>query len=118
MKALISLENNDKLIIKPSDKGGNVVLLNSPDYCQMCLAILQDSSCYKTLSYNPTNIYMMELKSILDMALGSLIISKQEYEFMLPSNPVTSKIHKGTTPLKGRPIVSGVGNLECWDIFR
>lgn len=60
---------------------------------------------------------MSELKSILDMAWGNLIISKQEYEYLLPSNPVIStfyglpKVHNGTNPLKGRSIVSGVGYL-------
>lgn len=46
MEALRNSEIHDSLIIKPSDKGGNVIVLNSPDYRHMCLSILQDPNCY------------------------------------------------------------------------
>lgn len=94
MKAMLSLEKSNKLIIKPSDKGGSVVLLNSLDYRQMCLSILQDPNCYEILSHNPSNIYMTELKSILDETLSNLIISKQEYKYLLPSSRVTSTFYR------------------------
>lgn len=60
---------------------------------------------------------MSELKGILDAAVGNSIISKQEFDYLLPTNPVMStfyglpKVHKGTNSLKGRRIVSGVDNL-------
>lgn len=69
MKALLGLEKNDKLIIKPLYKGSNVVLLNSPDYRRhMCFSILQNPNCYEILPHNPSNIYLTELKPILDEA--------------------------------------------------
>lgn len=83
----------------------------------MCLEILQDTDCYEVLVQNPTPQYARKLKELVSDALTSKIISKQEYEFLIPTFPVIStfyglpKIHKGLSPLKGRPIVSGVNNL-------
>lgn len=86
-------------------------------YREMCRNILCDRDCYETLSENPTKIYKSELKTLLDEAMGEKVISKQEYGFLLPAHPVIAtfyglpKVHKGYSPLKERPIVSGVNNL-------
>lgn len=55
-QALNSLCNNTKITIKPSDKGGNVVLMNNEDYVRMCQNILDNGEWYKTIpldSYKP-----------------------------------------------------------------
>lgn len=57
------------------------------------------------------------MDSILDNALSDTLISRNEYQYMNREHPkmacfyATPKIHKGISPLKGRPIVSGIGNL-------
>lgn len=116
-QALMSLERNNKIIIKSPDKAGNIVVLNSSVYREMCLAILRDTNCYEILPESATRQYRNKLKSILDEALQNRVISIQEHGFLLPENPVVAtfyglhKIHKGLCPLNGWPIVSGVNNL-------
>ncbi|XP_044141738.1 LOW QUALITY PROTEIN: acetylserotonin O-methyltransferase-like [Bufo gargarizans] len=66
MSALQSLERDKSIIIKPSDKGGNLVILDQPLYVQMCMDLLKDRGGYGTLTSNPTIQFKAELKSILD----------------------------------------------------
>lgn len=115
--SLMSLQRNDKIVIKISDKGANIVVLDTCSYKEMCLNILQDRECYEVLPTSPTGRYKEELKTILDDALEDKVISKQESHFLLPACPVIAtfyglpKIHKGYNPLKGRPILSGINSL-------
>lgn len=44
IKELMDLPN---VIIKPSDKGGNVVLMNTDQYKRICTNILQNDSWYR-----------------------------------------------------------------------
>ncbi|XP_044142546.1 uncharacterized protein LOC122932281 isoform X1 [Bufo gargarizans] len=114
MEALRSLERDETIVIKPSDKGGNLVILDSLLYKNMCLDLLKDREGYEILHNNPTVMYLGELKNILDMGLQNKVISTTKYTFLLPVKPLVAtfyglpKVHKGTSPLKGRPIVSGV----------
>ncbi|XP_073422111.1 uncharacterized protein [Dendrobates tinctorius] len=115
--ALEALKKNDQIVVKPSDKGGNMVILNHIEYREMCYAILQDNSTYEVLKENPMASYKEELQLILSGALAEGVISKTEFDFILPKFPLVAtfyalpKIHKGLNPLKGRPIVSGVDSL-------
>lgn len=116
--ALRALEQDESIIIKPSDKGGNVVLMDRREYEEVCLQILGDHDTYERLPCDPTPQYYKELKTILDKAIDQNLISDDEHKFMLPANPLRQffytlpKIHKGRTPLRGRPIVSGVGSIS------
>lgn len=49
-RALKNLEENQGIVIKPFDKGGNVVLMNKDDYEKMCLKILKNRSRFKEIS--------------------------------------------------------------------
>ncbi|CAJ0967291.1 unnamed protein product [Ranitomeya imitator] len=116
-RALDGLKSNDLLIIKPSDKGGNLVIMDHPEYRAICVSILQDRTTYEILTTNPLESFKNELRSILEKALSNQLISRGEFDFMLPQFPLTAtfyalpKVHKGYHPLKGRPIVSGVDSL-------
>lgn len=66
LRALISMENDDCITIKPSDKEGNIVILNAKAYEQMCLAILNDRSCYKVLPNNSMESFNVELQHLVD----------------------------------------------------
>ncbi|XP_075684194.1 uncharacterized protein LOC142652437 [Rhinoderma darwinii] len=118
MVALRSLKGDDTIIIKPSDKGGNVVVMDRTRYSMMCYQILNDHQCYKVLESDPSMSFRNQLKCILSSAKCLSLISEKEMAFMLPDFPQTAtfyclpKIHKGTKPLKGRPIVSGIDSLS------
>ncbi|CAJ0961582.1 unnamed protein product [Ranitomeya imitator] len=117
-KSLNDLRNNTSLVIKPSDKGGNTVIMDHENYTKMCMSILSDVSSYEILKGDPTADYTAELSRMLTRAFESKLISKSEFGFLLPRFPMVStfyalpKIHKGYSPLKGRPIVSGVDALS------
>lgn len=53
VEALKSLADNNQITIKPSDKGGNIVLLNNEDYINICKKILNNHDWYRQ---NPADI--------------------------------------------------------------
>ncbi|CAJ0952335.1 unnamed protein product [Ranitomeya imitator] len=116
MACLCKLEKDHSITIKPSDKGGNVVIMNTADYRTMCLSLLNRKDEYRVLSHNPMGSFLSELSAIVEGACVDGVVEKEE-EYLVPKNPVIPtfyclpKIHKGTTPLKGRPIVSGNNSL-------
>uniref|UniRef100_A0A8C4RLP3 Uncharacterized protein n=1 Tax=Erpetoichthys calabaricus TaxID=27687 RepID=A0A8C4RLP3_ERPCA len=103
---------NTEIIIKPADKGGALVIMNTSDYIQEAQRQLSNTMHYHKLQEDPTDLYKKELKKIvssfpLDIRdhVNSLIPEnpKMGYFYMLP------KIHKEGNP--GRPIISGIGSL-------
>lgn len=105
------------LIIKPSDKGGNIILMNRSYYVDMARNLLEDRATYETLPNNPTVPYVQELKHLLQEGIDLGCINKDERDFMLDQTPTIAtfyalpKVHKKKTPVPGRPIVSGTDNL-------
>lgn len=83
-------------------------------YRKITLDILSDTRLYRIMTGDPTNIFKSQLESILVRGLGKRLISENDCKFILPSNPQIStfytlpNIHEGISPLKGRPVVSGV----------
>ncbi|CAH2221128.1 Hypothetical predicted protein [Pelobates cultripes] len=78
-KALKELNTDRNIIIKPSDKGGNVVIMDRDHYIDMCMEHLKDTSAYRKLTMDPTTLYLSELKHILDAALENYIITSDEH---------------------------------------
>lgn len=52
-QALKELQDAERLVIKPSDKGGNVVILSTEKYESEVQRLLSDNSTYKSLNSNP-----------------------------------------------------------------
>lgn len=50
-KALQGLQNDQQLVIKPADKGGNTVVMDSTQYQTMCLKILNNTEWYAVSSH-------------------------------------------------------------------
>ncbi|CAJ0944101.1 unnamed protein product [Ranitomeya imitator] len=117
MISLRELESDHERIIKPSDKGGNVVVLDVIQYKQMCYSLLNMDTGYEKLGSNPTTLYHRELKDLVMGAFEKKVIDINERDYLIPSHPVVAtfyclpKVHKGINPLKGRPIVSGIDSL-------
>ncbi|CAJ0966876.1 unnamed protein product [Ranitomeya imitator] len=116
-KAIKELKSLDNIVIKPSDKGGNIVLWPSPMYEKEAFRQLKDSSCYKRLTFNPTSTYQNQLRDMVEQAFYNGTISKEIMDGLVPETPCTPclyllpKVHKSTTNSPGRPIVSGGGGL-------
>ncbi|CAJ0968672.1 unnamed protein product [Ranitomeya imitator] len=121
--ALKELKNLKGVLIKPADKGGNVVVWPIHIYEREAFRQLRDETCYKRLTFNPTSKFQQELQNILDEAFYNGLISKELQNHLIPRHPrmaciyFTPKIHKNPNIPPGRPIVSGNGNL-CETIFK
>ncbi|CAJ0918423.1 unnamed protein product [Ranitomeya imitator] len=116
-EAIKELKSLDNVVIKPSDKGGNIVLWPCSMYEKEASRQLKDSSCYKRLTFNPTFIYQNQLRDMVEQAFYNGTISKETMDGLIPETPRTPclyllpKVHKSTTHPPGRPIVSGGGGL-------
>ncbi len=93
-------------------------LLYFNDYENEIRRQLDDRVFYEFLSADPTNKLKTCIHSKLLSHFENGEFSKNEYEFLKVDFPITPiiytlpKVHKGLdTPLKGRPIVSGIGSL-------
>lgn len=73
------LSDLSHIIIKPSDKGGNV----------MCYKILNNTSWYKRIPPQTVLFHNSDLLSLINMAKSQSIIDKATCEFLshLPTNP-------------------------------
>uniref|UniRef100_A0A8C5N1S5 Reverse transcriptase domain-containing protein n=1 Tax=Leptobrachium leishanense TaxID=445787 RepID=A0A8C5N1S5_9ANUR len=112
-KSLKELESDKSLIIKQSDKGGNVVLMSIDFYERMIYNILDDTDTYARLPKDPTIHFSRQLKDLICLSFEQSLITKSQYEFLLPSSPTIAtfygipKTHKNINEPPGRPIVSG-----------
>ncbi|XP_071999215.1 uncharacterized protein [Engystomops pustulosus] len=122
-RAIDQLAKMRDVVIKPSDKGGNVVVWPVKAYEREALRQLRDSSCYRKLTFNPLNKYTAELTTMLEQAFEDNIITRNQLMALLPKYPKVSsfyllpKVHKELNNPPGRPIVAGMGSL-CEPICR
>ena len=123
-QALKMLKSRDEIIIKPADKGGQIVLQDRANYVLEATRQLQDITYYRPLTqpmYLETQIMVRKL--IDQMKRKHLITAKQAHYLYGPDLPrarlfyLLPKIHKPpenwTVPFlvpPGRPIVSDCGS--------
>ncbi|XP_062833196.1 uncharacterized protein LOC134297981 [Anolis carolinensis] len=97
--------------------GGAVVLLNRIDYVKEVERHLSNTLFYKCIPQDPINKIKSLIRIVCTEGLSLGYISLQTYEFLqnqFPRTPVfyvLPKIHKGTIPPPGRPIVSGTASI-------
>ncbi|XP_056376037.1 uncharacterized protein LOC130273370 isoform X1 [Hyla sarda] len=117
-QTLKKLAENRNIVIRPADKGGGVVILNTEDYIKEANRLLTDPKFYKTLPTDPTKKYTDELKTLVNEGFQTGVLNKSEKDFILihePSLPIfyyLPKVHKNTENPPGRPIVSGIGSVS------
>ncbi|XP_077344465.1 uncharacterized protein LOC143988608 [Lithobates pipiens] len=115
--AIKSLQKNTNLIIKPADKGGNLVIMEVVQYTSMCRNILSNRNWYrpisKTVILNYRNIYL----NLIFKAYQQGVIDLNTWKFLnikdpkIPTFYALPKIHKSQTNPPGRPIISGCSCL-------
>ena len=77
-KALLDLANDPSITIKPADKGGSIVIMNTDDYVKSCLNSLSDSNFYEELPTDPNPKCRTDLDQTIDDLLSSNIINEFE----------------------------------------
>ena len=106
--ALTDLKHDPTIIIKPADKGGAIVILNTEDYITEAHRQLNNTNHYHTLRNDPTPNFHKEIQQYIQSIQQHL--DKNTYRFLKTQNPNTArfyllpKIHKEGNP--GRPIIS------------
>ncbi|XP_056410173.1 uncharacterized protein LOC130340502 [Hyla sarda] len=91
--ALKELSENKSIVIRNADKGGNIIVLDSGLYKQLNEDMLLDTSTYRKLRNDPTKMYQMEFKKILEEGVALGAINKKLEEYLFVENPVTPVFH-------------------------
>ncbi|CAJ0921796.1 unnamed protein product [Ranitomeya imitator] len=97
---LDALARNPSITIKPADKGGAVVVMDSMKYKAEIQRQLADSSIYAKLPGNPTSGFQRELQLVVSDSLSMGLIDHKLSEFLIVDFPVT--------PLRGTAMGSNV----------
>ncbi|XP_040178452.1 uncharacterized protein LOC120911183 [Rana temporaria] len=123
-EALEKLKDCHQLTIKPSDKGGNIVIQTNDQYRSMCLKILSNKDWYIPIPKSTIIRYETEFYALVDGAFSQGVINQDTWEFIrikypkIPTFYCLPKVHKDIVNPPGRPIVSGNGalteNLSMW----
>jgi hypothetical protein len=108
---------NQEIVIKPADKGGAIVIQDTSDYIETCMAILSDGNFYRKLSEDPTPQIHSNLLNLLKDLSSSYNLQDLKIKDLVNRYPgpgrfyTLPKIHKLGNPPPGRPIVSGNGTV-------
>ena len=110
LEALKSLRKDESIIVKPSDKGKGLVLLNKDDYVTKAQTV---TSTYQKLKGDPTRKTEAETKRIIKTRLQDKVESRTIMALLPQSSRAAElyglpKDHKPDIPL--RPIVSACGD--------
>ena len=113
--AIRELKDNNKIVIKPADKGSAVVILNREDYLAEGYRQLSDIQFYQKVDIDLTEQHRKEVQEFISelYTAGEIDISVSRYltdkECRTSRLYLLPKIHKGKNPPPGRPIVSANG---------
>ncbi|CAF3279221.1 unnamed protein product [Rotaria sp. Silwood2] len=109
---LKNLKEDKSIVVTRPDKGRGVVLLDKVDYLSKMHTILNDSTKFSFLSYDPTITRETKLIKLLNKLLDEGTISKDFYNLAKPFGSIPGrlyglpKVHREDIPL--RPIVSAI----------
>ncbi|CAJ0953259.1 unnamed protein product [Ranitomeya imitator] len=115
--ALDSLKRNSSITIKPADKGGAIVVMDTSFYLSMVHHHLDDTDTYLPVSRDPSGDIFREIQQLVETYRESNVIDVRLGEFLLNTHPVVPvfyalpKIHKHMTRPPGRPIVASTNSL-------
>ncbi|XP_066465500.1 uncharacterized protein [Eleutherodactylus coqui] len=118
-KALNSLAQDDAIVVKPADKGGAIVVMDTSMYTTEVFRQLNDENVYEKLRSDPTIRFQLQLRGMLNEALWAGLIDKKLLKFLDIQHPIVPtlytlpKVHKDPQNPPGRPIVSGRNSLFC-----
>lgn len=103
-KALKRLQKNKDLIVKPADKGGNIVVQDTKQYRNMCLKILTNTNWYGQSSPLTASRAHEALTRIIMEAFEDDFIDGYTKNYLIKKHPkipvfyALPKVHKGVIP--------------------
>ncbi|XP_069507297.1 uncharacterized protein [Ambystoma mexicanum] len=112
-----ALARDESLTIKPADKGGAIVVMDTDDYTRKCLSLLNEVDTYTKLNGDPIVRIRSLIEEIIEQALDNKWISCKTSEFLINQHPITPvfyglpKIHKNQNDPPLRPIVAGTDSI-------
>ena len=77
-RALRSLAADTSITIKPADKGGSIVVMDTTSYQQACEDTLNDTTFYRKVDTDPNPEYRSSLDKIVDEIFENKFINKVE----------------------------------------
>ncbi|XP_069502575.1 RING finger protein 151 [Ambystoma mexicanum] len=116
-KIVKELSDDRTIKIKPADKGGVIVIMNSNLYKQGCLSLLEDLYTYMTLDHDPTKETQLMIEEVVKKAAEEGWITDKTKEFLINKNPILPvfyglpKVHKNLTNTPFRPIVAATESV-------
>ncbi|XP_078524937.1 uncharacterized protein LOC144798025 [Lissotriton helveticus] len=85
--ALVSLKNNNDIVIKAADKGGTIVIQDATAYKTEIQQQLQDGISYARLRTDPSKDLAAEIFTFTSEALELGFLSKLEFEYLNQLHP-------------------------------
>ncbi|KAJ1208254.1 hypothetical protein NDU88_003640 [Pleurodeles waltl] len=116
-QALLRLQQNKNIVIKPCDKGGGIVLLETDQYKHKVSLMLGIPEHYSKANNGWQREVKKAIQEVSLKAYNDGLICEKEYRYL---NPTTTrvpilyglpKVHKTETDPPFRPIVSTVGSI-------
>ena len=112
--ALLSLIQDDSIVIRPADKGSSIVIMNTEDYLAKLDEEVGDTTTYQPVSSDQTSQVHKRVRRIVDDLARNGHIGPHQKAYLLPARPQPGhlqgnpKLHKPGAPL--RAIISGRGH--------
>lgn len=85
--ALDALARERDIVIKPSNKGCNVVVMDNAQYVEMCMNKLSNPEWYRPIQRSLLDKFTKDFYSMVDTAFHHNVITKQMWEFIRTSYP-------------------------------
>lgn len=114
---LRDLADDSSIVIKLTDKGGGIVILDSTTYKEEALRQLNDVSSYKKIPSDPTCSILNLVRIMVHKALSLDYITKDLADILIVEHPgvplfyLLLKIHKPGFPPRGWLIVSAQDSI-------
>lgn len=114
---MYSLTNNPHIVIRPADKGGAIVVMNTTQYMDEANRQLSVPEHYELTPFDPVWSIKREVDTMVTEAGENGIINTTTKEFITRDYPRTpilhllTKIHKSLIDPPGPPIMSGIGSI-------
>lgn len=93
LEALFSLQKNQNLVVKPSDKGGNLVIVERYQYESMVMRLLNNRDWYKKISEGHIQLMAIRYRQLIESAYHQGLINKSTWEFLNVPFPRTPTLY-------------------------